>query len=62
MNAIYIKLIEGGPVFMFPILFLLILILVLIVKGDYIIAIAAGILNISGIQLYRWVEDHDNNE
>ncbi len=33
MNAIYIKLIEGGPVFMFPILFLLILILVLIVKG-----------------------------
>ena len=33
--------------------------LVLIVKGDYIIAIAAGILNISGIQLYRWVEDHE---
>ena len=33
MNAIYSKLIEGGPVFMFPILFLLILILVLIVKG-----------------------------
>ena len=33
MNAIYVKLIEGGPFFMFPILFLLILILVLIVKG-----------------------------
>lgn len=33
MTAIYVKLIEGGPVFMFPILFLLILILVLIVKG-----------------------------
>jgi hypothetical protein len=33
MRAIYDKLIEGGPFFMFPILFLLILILVLIVKG-----------------------------
>ena len=33
MTSIYAKLIEGGPVFMFPILFLLILILVLIVKG-----------------------------
>jgi len=33
MSQIYIKLIEGGPFFMFPILFLLILILVLIVKG-----------------------------
>ncbi len=33
MKAIYLKLIDGGPFFMFPILFLLILILVLIVKG-----------------------------
>ena len=33
MTAIYVILIEGGPFFMFPILFLLILILVLIVKG-----------------------------
>jgi len=33
MKAIYGKLIDGGPVFMFPILFLLILILILIVKG-----------------------------
>jgi len=33
MTAIYVKLMEGGPFFMFPILFLLILILVLIVKG-----------------------------
>lgn len=33
--------------------------LVLIAKGDYIIAIAAGVTNISGIQLYRWVEDHE---
>ncbi len=33
MKAIYVKLIEGGPFFMFPILFLLIIILVLIVKG-----------------------------
>ena len=33
MKSIYVKLIEGNPVFMFPILFLLILILVLIVRG-----------------------------
>ncbi len=33
MTAIYVKLMEGGPVFMFPILFLLILILVLIAVG-----------------------------
>jgi len=33
MSAIYTKLMEGGPIFMFPILLLLILILVLIVKG-----------------------------
>lgn len=33
MKEIYAKLIEGGPLFMFTILFLLILILILIVKG-----------------------------
>jgi len=33
MTAIYVKLMEGGPFFMFPILFLLILVLVLIAKG-----------------------------
>ncbi|GET34770.1 hypothetical protein PbJCM13498_36330 [Prolixibacter bellariivorans] len=33
MSSFFAKLIEGGPLFMFPILFLLILILVLIVKG-----------------------------
>lgn len=33
MTAIYVKLIEGGPFFMFSILILLILILVLIAKG-----------------------------
>jgi len=32
-SQIYIKLIEGGPFFTFPILFLLILIIILIVKG-----------------------------
>ncbi len=33
MTAIYVKLIEGGPFFMFPILFLLILIIILFVLG-----------------------------
>lgn len=33
MSSFFAKLIEGGPFFMYPILFLLILILVLIVKG-----------------------------
>lgn len=40
-------------------LIIYILVVILIVKGDYIIAIAAGIVNMSGIMLYRWVEDHE---
>ena len=43
-------------------LILYIITIALIANGEYIISIAAGIMNISGIQLYRWVEDHDNNE
>ncbi len=35
MTNIYEKLMDGGPLFMFPILFLLILVLVLITKGFF---------------------------